>query len=100
MRAVPLAALLLAAPLLPAAAEDEAARGRALAERWCAECHVIAPEGPGADAAPAFPNLARRTDAELRAWLADPHPPMPDPGLSGREIEALVAHIRAVTGAD
>lgn len=93
--------VLAALPLLAAAGAapaDEAERGRELALRWCAECHVVAPDVPGADAGPAFPTLSGRSDEELRVWLSDPHPPMPNLELSGRDIEALIAHIRAVAG--
>ncbi len=79
---------------------DEAEQGRAIAERWCAECHVIAEDQPqGGDSAPAFPALAQdpaRDDAWLRGWIANPHPPMPDPGLSRAQIDAVVAYLRTL----
>jgi mono/diheme cytochrome c family protein len=91
----------LAAALLGAAAvADEVAEGRALAERWCSECHVTAAgQATGADVAPAFPILAQdpaRPDAWLRGWLADPHPPMPDLGLSREQIDAVVAYLASL----
>jgi mono/diheme cytochrome c family protein len=78
-------------------AADDIAEGRAIAERWCASCHVVAEnQAQGADAAPAFTALAQdpARDADwLRAWIADPHPPMPDPGLSRAQIDAVVAYM-------
>jgi mono/diheme cytochrome c family protein len=98
MRAILIAAA--AALAAGGAAAQDAEAGRALAERWCAACHVVA-EGQGAatDIAPAFPVIAAdpaRTDAWLRGWIADPHPPMPDPGLSRAQIEDVVAYLSSL----
>jgi mono/diheme cytochrome c family protein len=90
------AAALAALAVWPAAADDGAA-GEAIARRWCAECHVVAADQAAAgDAAPSFraiANDAARTESALRAWLADPHPPMPNPGLSADQIDAVIAYI-------
>jgi mono/diheme cytochrome c family protein len=74
------------------------AEGRALAERWCAQCHAVAADQPAAaDAAPTFPELARaRSDEQLAGWMAAPHPPMPDPGLSRAQTAALTAWIASL----
>ena len=91
---------LLAAALvvLPAAASAELAeRGRELALHWCVDCHVVATGEPGGDAGPSFPSLqARRSEPGLRAWLFQPHPPMPDLLLTADEIDALLAYIRSL----
>lgn len=82
------------------AVADEVGTGRGIAERWCAACHVVADEQPsGTDMAPAFRTLAAdpaRSDAWLRGWIADPHPPMPDPGLSRAQIEAVVGYLASL----
>lgn len=88
----------LALTAAPPALADDVAEGRAIAERWCAECHV-ATQGQAAasDAAPSFAALAEtRDDAALANWMADPHPPMPDPGLSRAQIDALVAYFASL----
>lgn len=79
---------------LPAASQD----GRAIAERWCAGCHAIGEGQTSApDAAPSLPAIAKaRDDAQLAGWLAAPHPPMPDPGLSRAQIDALVDWLRTL----
>jgi mono/diheme cytochrome c family protein len=80
-------------------AAQDAETGRHLAQQWCTGCHMIGPTGPGADKAPAFVTIAkdpRRTAGHLRAWLADPHPPMVNPGLTNREIDAIIAYIRSL----
>jgi mono/diheme cytochrome c family protein len=82
-----------------AAAADDTRRGRALAERWCAECHVIAPDGPGGDIGPSFESVASRegqTLGGITAWLFEPHPPMPDLLLAPAEFRDLAAYIMSL----
>ena len=70
--------------------------GAALVEAWCAECHVVGDAGQGADVGPALPMLLEnelRTPDQIRGWLADPHPPMPDFELTRQEIEDVVAYL-------
>lgn len=85
------------------AAGDEVARGYELASRWCVGCHVIAPDAAGGDVGPPFPAVAARPgqSAEaLKAWLADPHPPMPDLQLTAPDFDALAAYILSLRPAD
>ena len=94
-----LALALLAAP----AAADDVAEGRALAERWCAECHQIAPDAPASDIGPSFVGLApevEETEEALRAWLFAPHEPMPDMDLAPAQITDLLAYIATLEGED
>lgn len=80
-----------------AAGDREA--GWHLARQWCTGCHVVDAAGHGTDVAPAFPVIARergRDQRWLRAWLATPHPPMPNPNLSGAEIEDVVAYLESL----
>ena len=73
--------------------------GRKIAERWCAACHQVSEEQNTANTeAPAFANIAKKYPdddglAALAAFLADPHPVMPDMSLTRREIGDLVAYI-------
>lgn len=73
--------------------------GEQLSRNLCAECHIVSDtqRGPVLDGVPSFPALARsrRTNAQLRAWLTDPHPPMPSLPLSEREIASVIAYIRS-----
>jgi mono/diheme cytochrome c family protein len=80
-------AFIVAAPAL-AAGDPEA--GRALARQWCAGCHGASDAVPPLDEAV---NRPGRTPGTLEAWLADPHPPMPNLSLSRREINDLVAFL-------
>lgn len=97
----PLAALMagLAAVLAAQGALADAKAGRQLAERWCAQCHIVAPEqASGLDAAPPFSEIAAAeswTDGALRTWLTDPHPPMPNVDLETREIESIIDYLKS-----
>jgi len=89
--------LLLAPP--PAVAQD-AAEGRRLAEQWCANCHRVAPGGPGpaSDAVPDFATIAARpgrTAEAIATFLRTPHAGMPDHGLTLRQARDLAAHVVA-----
>ncbi|MCP4329875.1 MAG: cytochrome c [Alphaproteobacteria bacterium] len=83
-------------------AGDATADGRILAQRWCASCHVVDPAQSGAsDVAPPFVHIANdptKTSEGLKAWLADPHPPMPQLNLDQYEIDSLVAYIESLRG--
>ena len=86
-----------------AAHADEVERGKELAARWCTDCHVIASDEPGGDVGPPFPMIAVRngqSKTALNTWLADPHPPMPNLGLTASEFEALTDYIWSLRRAD
>ena len=95
--AKPLGVLLLSSLSWSGLAQaQDAVRGQALAERWCANCHVIdtgaagnAQQGP-----PPLPTTARNLSAgQLRAFLSHPHGKMPDLSLTRAEIGDLIAYI-------
>lgn len=74
--------------------------GRQLTQNWCTTCHVVDKEGHGTDVGPALPALlgdGRRTSDEIRGWLVDPHPPMPNFDLTRQEIEDIVAYLESLT---
>ncbi len=73
--------------------------GYRLASQWCTTCHVVAPDQAGSDAARPFDSIANDpnfTEDGIRAWLVDPHPPMPNPNLSTAEIDALIAYLKSL----
>lgn len=92
---------LAALPADSAVGQDARERraGEALSRDLCAGCHIVteAQRGPVIDGVPSFPELGRskRTNAQLRAWLTDPHPPMPRLPLSEREIASVIAYMRS-----
>ncbi len=74
--------------------------GKTLAEQWCASCHLVSPEQTSATTeAPPFATIAKRSTGEfswLEAFLADPHPPMPQFSLTRNEIRDLAAYIASL----
>ncbi|WP_188914940.1 c-type cytochrome [Salinarimonas ramus] len=91
-------AILLASLLAsPAARAADVEEGRAIAERWCASCHLVSREQETAtDEVPTFHAIAARGDLSgetLTAFLADPHPVMPDMALTRDEIADLASYI-------
>jgi cytochrome c len=77
---------------------DDPAHGRLIAETWCSACHLVSPDvnGPVLADIPTFMAIARRLpeDADvLAAFISDPHPPMPDLGLSRQDIRDVLAYI-------
>ena len=80
----------------PAFAAD-ADNGERLAYRWCTSCHLVAANqrGPTSEAPP-FASIAHRPDfdaAKIAFFLLDPHPKMPDMGLSRTAAADLAAYI-------
>ena len=90
---------LLFFPVLPALAAD-AAHGERMAKRWCASCHIVAPDQTrGADSVPTFASIAKRpgfTADKVARFLMDPHPKMPDMQLSRGEAADLAAYIASL----
>lgn len=80
-----------------AAVAADVARGAQLAQRWCANCHVLGGKPPATiqQGPPSFHAIAQgnRTDNQLRIFLAHPHGGMPDLALSRSEITDLIGYI-------
>ena len=83
--------------LTPAAGAD-VKQGARLAQRWCSNCHVIAPGQPKAAAdAPSFAAIsAARKVPEITGFLLQSHPSMPDMNLSRGEIADLIAYMQSL----
>lgn len=97
MRAL-LAGLIVLAPA--AAFAQDPSEGRRLTEQWCANCHRIAPAGPGpaTDAVPSFAAIAARpgrTPEAIATFLRTPHAGMPDHGLTLRQAQDIAAYLLA-----
>lgn len=96
----PAIAMLLAAPwLLPATVSaQDIDRGRALAERWCGNCHLAdrAAATARADGLPSLPAIAAdpaTTPGRLRGFMTAAHGRMPDFSLGAREQDDVIAYI-------
>jgi mono/diheme cytochrome c family protein len=92
------AVLVGAAMAAPAMAESgNAARGRALAEQFCAKCHAIAPGRTGPEpAVPSFMRMAadpEQTRSSLRQFITLPHYEMEPQTMTSAEIDDVIAYI-------
>ncbi len=74
--------------------------GERLAHRWCEACHVVVVSASQrrstTDQAPPFASIANTPGfdaAKIALFLLDPHPKMPDMGLSRTEAADLAAYI-------
>jgi len=96
LRRMAVAAAAFAALAVTADAAD-VDHGETLAKRWCAACHIVAPEqSHGQDNVPPFATIAKIPgfNADLIArFLMNPHPKMPDMQLSRDEAGDLAAYI-------
>ena len=96
LRIAILAVCALAAGATPGTTAD-ADNGQQLAQRWCASCHVVAPDQREASAdAPPFASIARMPDfnaQKVAFFLLEPHPKMPAMALSRRDADDLAAYI-------
>ncbi|MCL2453658.1 MAG: cytochrome c [Alphaproteobacteria bacterium] len=78
------------------ASAGNAEKGEIIGRRWCAACHLVAPDQTKANSdVPSFATIAHKVKSSqaLNAFLTDPHPKMPDMNLTRDEIEDLVAYI-------
>ena len=101
------AALLAASALFSACyAQSQAAirHGREIAERLCARCHAIGPEGESPHpAAPPFRMIAAKGHTEnleeaLGEGIVVGHPDMPQFQFSPRDVGALIAYLKSLSG--
>ena len=71
--------------------------GERLARRWCSPCHVVASnQRRPTSEAPPFATIASRPDfdaGKTAMFLLNPHPKMPNMGLSRTEAADLSAYI-------
>jgi mono/diheme cytochrome c family protein len=78
-------------------ANADPADGEKLARRWCAACHLVAPDQPtAATDAPPLAAVARMPGFnrdKLAYFLLHPHPKMPDMGLARSEASDLADYI-------
>ena len=87
---------LVAGPVLAA----DASNGKRVAVRWCATCHVVAPDQRNAYAdAPPFKEIASRpnfSESGLATFLLNPHAKMPNMSLTRIEAADIAAYIRTL----
>lgn len=91
----------LSALHLTAVADENVEKGREMAERLCAVCHMNAGQGEkaGASGVPSFAAVANRpaqTFEGVEAWLQSVPPMMPNHHLTRDEINALASFIMSL----
>jgi len=88
---------LVASFFSPAALAADADHGLALAQRWCATCHVVTSDQRIASAdAPSFTAIAKKSgfsEQKLVSFLLEPHPKMPNMSLSRTEASDIAGYI-------
>ncbi len=93
-----LSVLVAAAALADGAFAADPGKGQTLAKRWCATCHVVAPDQKsGTTQSPPFSAIANKPDfneTTLAYFLLTPHPRMPDMNLSRSEAADIAAYIK------
>lgn len=90
--------LLAAVPLSASAQAQDVGRGQALAERWCANCHVVSrsDDTGRSNGLPTFAAIASRKDmdaATLKGTMSVAHSRMPEILFSARDQDDLAAYI-------
>jgi mono/diheme cytochrome c family protein len=96
-----LCSLLMVLVAATSAFAADADNGQRLAHRWCAACHVVSAtqRQSTTDQAPPFATIAKIPGfdaAKIALFLLDPHPKMPDMGLSRTEAADLAAYIASL----
>jgi len=93
-----LGALSLSLVFAAQAGAADADAGLQLAQRWCASCHAVEPNPERApiDGVPSFRSIASLPAYDsgwVGAFIANPHPPMPNLSLSKRDIDDITAYL-------
>ena len=74
----------------------DSARGQAIVAKWCVSCHAV--DGKTvSDQVPSLSSVANSplgNPDTLRAFLNQPHKPMPPLQLTNQEIEDVVAYLQ------
>ena len=77
-------------------------KGKAIAGRWCASCHLVAPDQKQTSAdVPSFASIAARPNFSSKAiatFLLDPHPKMPSFALTRQETNDIAEYIASLAG--
>ena len=89
---------MITSPIWAAGSEE---KGKALAQQWCSNCHVIGKNQSdrveGGTYGPDFMTIKGLDAAKLKARFSTPHPVMSGfPGLKDQDVDDLVAYIASV----
>lgn len=73
--------------------------GKAIAKRWCADCHLVSRDQAQANSdVPSFAAIAHKKEPpeKLKSFLVSPHPNMSDMNLSRSDVADLIAYIASL----
>jgi mono/diheme cytochrome c family protein len=93
-----IAAMIVASSHAGLAASD-VQEGKRIAKTWCSICHAVGRGARPGDKAQPFSQLANNaelSEAYLKAWLANPRPPMHRFKLKGATLSDLLAYLRSL----
>ena len=103
MKTLLLTAVLVLTLVVPTLAQDpagpaDAARGKALAGRWCGACHLVQLTLTTIDPPPfaAIANDPSKTSDYLRHFFASPHKDMPPIQLTPLQVEDIIAYLKTL----
>jgi len=99
IRPVPILLLILAFAACPARADDAVARGAAVVEQWCRQCHLRADDPPDPVMAPPYEEIVMREGrdrAYFRRFLHEDHFPMTTFRLFENEKQYVLAWLMAL----
>lgn len=79
----------------------DAVKGKVIAERWCASCHIVSPaQKKGSADAPTFAQISTtRTLAQITGALTAGHTRMPDMALSRDDLDNLIVYMQTLAPA-
>jgi mono/diheme cytochrome c family protein len=86
-----------------ALAAGDAEAGKKLVINSCSSCHATATATVATDTVPPLSFLAKDNKRDpdwIRAWLMEPHPPMPRIMLSRRQIDDVIAYLQTLPTTD
>lgn len=101
---IPFFAALVAAYMPLAAHAQTVEEGRQIAQKFCARCHAVGPNGnsPHADAPPFRRIAANRSARNLREILGEGmivgHPNMPQWRFQAEDVSSLIAYLKSLSG--
>jgi mono/diheme cytochrome c family protein len=96
------AALVSAAIIFPAAAQDNGKHGEELLQKSCASCHAIGRSGDSPHkTAPAFRTLGQRYPIEsleeaLGEGIMSGHPDMPEFNFEADDVGDIIAYLKSI----
>ncbi|MDP4595207.1 MAG: cytochrome c, partial [Beijerinckiaceae bacterium] len=90
---------LLAAFRVSSLAAADIETGKRISTQWCASCHLISPTQRKASTdAPGFASInSKRRVSEIKTYLVQSHPQMPNMSLTQAEIDHIIIYMQSLS---